>query len=317
MCRLINIEYTLWKGGTKYANIIKKKKGEITPFRNAEYISAFYFIPKSILDKCGEEINSIPRNSRKLIQERLAIEIVESDLFKLVIINTYAFYGMAFYGAWRKKGDLFRICRLGDMHTQFLFGLKGWKTRGVIPKPQEILKDSRLDEDLGYISEEEISETFTWLVPKIMAKHNMNEIIAVAAEYCCFEDFDYRKSRQKIDFYRKWYHTRAKISVESLDEIKEKYAENTDGMEWDIPDDNVNVESTVLEPIAVNKFLDTLSETDRKILTMRMDDVTLEKIAEELGFKTHSAIHKRIRKIGLAYEKFSGEDLGFSNKKII
>lgn len=50
---------------------------------------------------------------------------------------------------------------------------------------------------------------------------------------------------------------------------------------------------------------------------MRMDDVTLQKIAEELGLKTHRAIHKRIRKIGLAYEKFSGEDLGFSNKKII
>ena len=88
-------------------------------------------------------------------------------------------------------------------------------------------------------------------------------------------------------------------------------------MEWDIPDDSINVESTVLEPIVVNEFLDMLSETDRKILTMRMDDVTLEKIAEELGFKTHSAIHKRIRKIGLAYEKLSGEDLGFSNKKII
>ena len=44
---------------------------------------------------------------------------------------------------------------------------------------------------------------------------------------------------------------------------------------------------------------------------------TLEKIAEELGFKTHSAVHKRIRKIGLAYEKFSGEDFGFSQKKII
>lgn len=150
-----------------------------------------------------------------------------------------------------------------------------------------------------------------------MAKHNMNEIIAAAAEYRYFEDFDYQKNRQKIDFYRKWYHSRTKISVESLAEIKEKYVENTDGMEWDIPDDSVNVESVVLEPIAVNEFLDTLSETDMKILIMRMDDVTLEKIAEELGFKTHSAIHKRIRKIGLAYEKYSGEDLGFSNKKII
>ena len=50
----------------------------------------------------------------------------------------------------------------------------------------------------------------------------MNELIAVAADYRCFEDFDYRKSRQKIDFYRKWYHTRTKISIESLDELKRK-----------------------------------------------------------------------------------------------
>lgn len=48
----------------------------------------------------------------------------------------------------------------------------------------------------------------------------------------------------------------------------------------DIENQAVNVESTVLEPITVSKFLDTLSETDWKILTMRMDDVTLEKIAE-------------------------------------
>ena len=297
--------------------LLKKKNGEITPFRNAEYISAFYFIPKSILDKCGEEINSIPRNPRKLLQDRRAIEVIESDLFKLVIIDAYAFMVWPFMGLGAKR-DIYSGYEPSWRYAHAAsIWIKGMEDEGVIPKSQEILKSSNVYEDLGYISEEEISETFTWLIPKIMAKHNMNEIIAVAAEYRCFEDFDYRKSRQKIDFYRKWYHTRTKISVESLDEIKEKYAENTDGMEWDIPDDSVNVESTVLEPIAVSKFLDTLSETDRKILTMRMDDVTLEKIAKELGFKTHSAIHKRIRKIGLAYEKFSGEDLGFSNKKII
>ena len=196
--------------------------------------------------------------------------------------------------------------------------IKGMEDEGVIPKLQEILKSSNVDEDLGYISEEEISETFTWLVPKIMAKHNMNEIIAVAAEYRCFEDFDYRNSRQKIDFYRKWYHTRAKnVTVESLEEIKKRYAENNDGVDWDIPDENSNMSHTVLEPMAVSEFLASLGETDRQILTMRMEGITLEKIAEKLGYKTHSTIHKRIRKIGLAYEKFTGEDLGFSNKKII
>ena len=84
--------------------LLKRKNGEITPFRNA-----FYFIPKSILDKCGEEINSIPRNPRKLLQNRRAIEIIESDLFKLVIIDAYAFMVWPFMGLGAKRGDLFRI----------------------------------------------------------------------------------------------------------------------------------------------------------------------------------------------------------------
>ena len=74
-------------------------------------------------------------------------------------------------------------------------------------------------------------------------------------------------------------------------------------MEWDIPDDSVNVESMVLEPIAVSKFLNTLSETDRKILTMRMDDVTLEKIAEELGFQNSQCYSQKNPKDWLGLRK--------------
>lgn len=297
--------------------LLKRKNGEITPFRNAEYISAFYFIPKSILDKCGEEISSIPRNPRKLLQDHRAIKIIESDLFKLVIIDAYAFMVWPFMGLGAKR-EIYSGYEPSWRYAHAAsIWIKGMEDEGVIPKPQEILKSSNVDEEFGYISEEEISETFTWLIPKIMAKHNMNEIIAVAADYRCFEDFDYRKSRQKIDFYRKWYHTRAKISVESLDELKERYAENNDGTDWDVPDERSDMNRTVLEPMAVNEFLASLSETDKQILTMRMEGITLEKIAEKLGYKTHSAVHKRIRKIGLAYEKFSGEDFGFSQKKII
>ena len=74
--------------------LLKRKSGEITPFRNADSIPAFYFIPKSILDRCGSELNSIPRNPRKLLQSRDAIAMVESDLFQLAIIDAYAFMGL-------------------------------------------------------------------------------------------------------------------------------------------------------------------------------------------------------------------------------
>lgn len=42
--------------------MLKRADGSVTPFRNAEYIPFYYFIPKSILSRCGAELNAIPRN---------------------------------------------------------------------------------------------------------------------------------------------------------------------------------------------------------------------------------------------------------------
>ena len=298
--------------------LLKRRNGEITPFRNADFIPAFYFIPKSILDKCGSELNSIPRNPRKILQSWDAIAMVESDLFLLAIIDAYAYMVWSFMGLGAKR----EIYSGYEPSWIFAHAAPYWiqelQDEKILPTAKELLMNGGVDENFCYVSEEEISDLFTWLVPQAMAHHNMNAVIDIAKEFRCFEDFDYRNSRQKIDHYRQWYHTRVKnISVESLDELKERYAENNDGMDWDVPDERSDMNRTVLEPMAVNEFLLSLSETDRQILTMRMEGITLEKIAEKLGYKTHSAVHKRIRKIGLAYEKFSGEDFGFSQKKII
>ena len=244
--------------------------------------------------------------------------MVESDLFLLAIIDAYAFMVWPFMGLGAKR----EIYSGYEPSWIFAHAAPYWiqemQEEKILPKAKELLKSGGVDENFGYVSEEEISDLFSWLVPQTMAHHSMKAVIDTAKEFRCFEDFDYRNSRQKIDHYRKWYHTRVKnITVESLEEIKERYAENNDGMDWDIPDERSDMNRTVLEPMAVSEFLALLSETDKQILTMRMKGITLEKIAEKLGFKTHSAVHKRIRKIGLAYEKFTGEDFGFSQKKII
>ena len=42
---------------------LRRRIGSVTPFRNSEYIPFYYFIPKSILKKCGAELNAVPRNS--------------------------------------------------------------------------------------------------------------------------------------------------------------------------------------------------------------------------------------------------------------
>lgn len=298
--------------------LLKRQNGEVTPFRNADFIPAFYFIPKSILDRCGSELNSIPRNPKKLLQSWDSIAMVESDLFLLAIIDAYAFMVWPFMGLGAKR-EIYSGYEPSWIYAHAAsYWIKELQDEKILPTAQELLKNGGVNENFSYVSEEEITDLFTWLVPQTMARHNMNAVIDTAKEFRCFEDFDYRNSRQKIDHYRRWYHTRAKnIAVESLDELKERYAESNDGMDWDVADERSDINRTVLEPMAVNEFLATLSETDRQILAMRMEGITLERIAEKLGYKTHSAVHKRIRKIGLAYEKFIGEDFGFRQKKII
>lgn len=44
-------------------------------------------------------------------------------------------------------------------------------------------------------------------------------------------------------------------------------------------------------------FLDTLDDTDRTICYLKMDGKTQDEIAQELGYKNHSAITKRMAKI--------------------
>ena len=69
---------------------LKRRNGSVTPFRNSEYLPFYYFIPKSILMKCGAELNAIPRNPRELFKSRESCKFIGSDLFLLLIINAAA-----------------------------------------------------------------------------------------------------------------------------------------------------------------------------------------------------------------------------------
>lgn len=72
-----------------------------------------------------------------------------------------------------------------------------------------------------------------------------------------------------------------------------------------------DTEEEVVSHLHGKAFYDTLSPLDQKIIYLRGKGWTLEQIAGQVGFATHSAVLKRIRRIGKAYELWSGEDLGF------
>ena len=297
--------------------LLKRRNGEITPFHNAEFIPSYYFIPKSMLAQCGAELRNIPRNPRKLLLDWRAIATVESDLFQLLIIDAYAFMVWPFMGLGAKREIYSGYEPSWILAHSPAYWIQEMTDEKILPTPKELLDNGGLDFDFGYVSEAEIEHFFDWLVPQAMAHHNMKAVIETAKEYRCFEDFDYRRSRQKTDFYREWYHTRTKHPQISLESFQEDYAEMHDGMEWDVPDESLDLELEAVDQVQVDTFLKTLTEKDKQILEMRMDGFTLEEIADKLGYANHSGVLKRIRKVGQAYEKFTGVDYEFHNKKII
>lgn len=238
-------------------------------------------------------------------------------MFRLLIIDAYVFMVWPFMGLGAKREIYSGYEPSWILAHSPAYWIQEMTDEKIILKAKELLENGGLDFDFGYVSEAEIEKIFDWLVPQAMAHHNMKAVIETAKEYRCFEDFDYRKSRQKTDFYREWYHTRTKHPQISLESSREDYEKSHNGMEWDVPNESLDLELEAVDRIQIDSFMKTLSDKDKQILEMRMKRYTLEEIAEQLGYANHSGVLKRIRKVGQTYEKFAGVDYGFYGNKIV
>lgn len=296
---------------------IECNKGEFSEYRNSEYLPAFFFIPKEILAKCGNELNSISRNAQQLMRDPEAIAMIESDLFLLLIIDAYAFMVWPFMGLGAKREIYSGYEPSWILAHNPGYWIKTLTDLGILPMAEDWIRQVDYDESFVYVSLVEVEATLQKVVPIAMERYNMHATIEVAKEFRCFEDFDYRSSRQKTDFYRKWYHTRTEHPQISLESFQEDYAASHDGREWDVPDESTNVELYTTAKVQVDQFMATLYEKDKQILQLRMEGRTLEEIAEKLSYQNHSGVLKRICKIGQFYEKFADVDYGFTDKKII
>ena len=289
----------------------KRYDDSIRTIRNGEFIPAYYSIPKELLSRCGAELNSIPRCPKELLYDERALSIVESDLFLEAIIDVYALMVWPHMGYTEPQLEIF-----SGYAPEWIYAhaaplwIQGLEELGVLQKPKELLYHG-FRAHYGFVSMAVADAMLALAVPIIMDKHHVREIIDCAREHRCFEDFDYRDSQQKKAFYRKWYHMRTQHPQISLEGYEEDYKARHNGELWDPPDEDAQTERTVLSRVKVEQFLEALPEKDRQILELRLQDCTMEQIAEKLGYKNHSGVLKRIKKIGQAYEAWSGEDLGF------
>ena len=79
-------------------------------------------------------------------------------------------------------------------------------------------------------------------------------------------------------------------------------------MLFELEDPRGQFEEKVIGEMQIEQFKGALTEQDKAILQMRYEGYSLKEIAEKVGFKTASAVAKRIEKIAGSYEDFVGEE---------
>ena len=133
---------------------------------------------------------------------------------------------------------------------------------------------------------EKADELLTKSIDTVLDAMQFSELSGIVQSVPAHEDFSHKQQNfPAADFDRKWNHSRAKVTVESVEEIDEQTAYAED------------VSEIVFANERFANFWGSLSDDDKTILMYAMNGMTQAEIAEKMGFKTHSAVGKRLTKL--------------------
>lgn len=131
-----------------------------------------------------------------------------------------------------------------------------------------------------------------WQHPFIKAK----ESFAIVQEHRDHGDFAKRRTGVYFDFLRKYYHTRTRHPMVSLQTV--------DGEHELIPEENLDIDN-VIGNDWIEKFYGWLgNKKDIEICKLLYIGATQKEIAKRLGYANHSGVNKRIAKIREILEAF-------------
>lgn len=164
------------------------------------------------------------------------------------------------------------------------------------------------DDETVYIVEKVADLLNEELVKVLMLGQQVPEIYGITAKTPAHEDFEQvlPGNYDLINFHNKWTHCKARLGAPIL--MGDLSEEETTGIEgarsfFESADDRTQKEYEEIR----DAFADTLDSTDREIYNMREKGYTQADIAQMLGYKTHSAVTKRLKTIREKFDEFCGK----------
>lgn len=164
--------------------------------------------------------------------------------------------------------------------------------------------DDLNDDEIMQAVDKVADRLMNFMIGKMMISQSVPEIMQITKKHGSHEDFNLnvKVNHDRIDFERKWEHTRTKLGrMLSFDELDPDDESLTC---WD--DESRDGEQAFVE--LTQRFLASLEdETDKDIVLFKLKGKTQSEIAETLGF-SQSAIAKRLKKIKAKFDAFTNEN---------
>ena len=160
------------------------------------------------------------------------------------------------------------------------------------------------DDDIMQEVDKVADALMNFVIGKMMVSQSVPEIMQITKKHGAHEDFNpnVKDNHDRIDFERKWDHTRTKLGkMLSFDELD---PDDESLVYWD--DEPMDDEAAFVD--LTQRFIASLDdETDRDIVIFKLKGKTQSEIAETLGF-SQGAIAKRLKKIKAKFDALTNEN---------
>ena len=159
--------------------------------------------------------------------------------------------------------------------------------------------------EIPFFEADDVQAMMKQVVEQTIGEQDWGPMLEAVREMPCDEDFEKWDTHVRKDFLRKWYHTRSKrvrtVSLEACMEDKDSKIHSLPAPEGDFAEQ-------AAEKDFCNRFKAALPERDRTILELRGEGYGYQEIADKLGYKTHSAVIKRMEAIKKRFVRYENEE---------
>lgn len=267
------------------------------------YLPLAYMLPYDVISRYPTlsklprsigALNAFPEWGKIIVSQQFLNEIMDS-----VASLAFPYFG---FGGWKEHytgySPVWRLSYALPLWAKGVEKLRGWGVQALFALPP--------DYEIPFCDPEDVRQVMKQVVEQTIEEQGWGPMLEVIRDMPCDEDFEKWDTNVRKDFLRKWYHTRSKrVQIVSLEECMEDEDNNIHSL----PDPKGDFTEQVESEDFCQRFKATLSQKDMAILELRVEGYTLEEIADRLGYKTHSAVVKRmeaIKKRFLRYEQESG-----------